>query len=98
MFRVSGHCVLSCFSSLDSPASLYLGNVKIAVAYYKGLCAIQRSGTRWLAVLEQYLAWEVTIEPVGLLSGASLNCPVHCVMESTEDWSCVSRSSLVSGR
>jgi hypothetical protein len=32
------------------------------------------------------------------LHGASLNCTVHCGVESTEDQSCVSRCCVVPGR
>ncbi len=51
-----------------------------------------------LAVLNQYLPWEVIIEPVVELHAASLNCTVQCGVESTEDHSCVSRCCVVSGR
>jgi hypothetical protein len=56
IFRVSGHCALSSFSSLDSPIHLYLGDVKVPFAYYKGLCKVQGSGLV-----------EVSRERVGLL-------------------------------
>jgi len=51
-----------------------------------------------LAVLDQCFPWEVIIEPVVELHGASLNCTVQCGVESTEDQSCVSRCWVVSGR
>jgi hypothetical protein len=75
------------------------GHGKIAVAYYKAPCTIHKScgfaevwrGPVRLAVLDQCFPWEVIIEPVVELHGASLNCTVQCGVESTEDQSCVSR-------
>lgn len=74
------------------------GDAKIAAAYYKIVCTLERlgffevwRGLVWLAVLDQCLAWEVIVEPVVELHGASLNCTVYCGMESTEDQSCVYR-------
>jgi len=51
-----------------------------------------------LAVFDQCFLWEVIIEPVVELLGASLNCTVQCGVESTEGQSCVSRCWVVSGR
>ncbi len=86
-------------AGLPYTSAACFGHGKIAVAYYKAPCTIHKScgfaevwrGPVRLAVLDQCFPWEVIIEPVVELHGASLNCTVQCGVESTEDQSCVSR-------